>query len=100
MSTGVSDYDALLRTAARRSEFQNVVQEGLQSAEQQLSGALDLKYLAESVLNYTDDRQWAQRIYQKALEAPDADRRRSDIILSIKNSLGDQAWAVKLARQP
>jgi hypothetical protein len=100
LSTGVGDYDALLRTAARRSEFQNVVREGLQSAEQKLSDALDLKYLAESVLSYTHDRQWARRVYQKALEAPNADRRRSDIILSIKNSLGDQAWALKLARQP
>ena len=99
LSTSVSDYDALLRTAARRSEFQHVVREGLETAEQKLSDALDLKHLAESVLNYTDDRQWARRIYQKALEAPNAARRRSDITLSIKNSLGDQAWASKLVRQ-
>jgi hypothetical protein len=100
LSTSVNDYDALFRTAARRSEFQNVVREGIEAAEQNLSDALDLKHLAECVLNYTDDRQWAQRIYQKALEAPNASRRRSDIILSIKNSLGDEAWASKLYRQP
>ncbi len=99
LSTGVRDYDALLRTAARRAEFQNVVQAGLEAAEQNLTDALDLKHLAECVLNYTGDRQWAQRMYQKALEAPDAGRRRSDIILSIKNSFGDTAWASKLVRQ-
>jgi tetratricopeptide (TPR) repeat protein len=100
LSSGINDYEALFRTAARRSEFSNVVQEGLKAAEQNLSGALDLRHLAECVLNYTDDRQWARRIYQKALEAPNASRRRSDIILSIKNSLGDEAWASKLYRQP
>ena len=99
LSSGINDYDALFRTAARRSEFQNVVREGLKAAEQNLSGAMDLKHLAECAMNYAADRRWARRIYQKALQAPNASRRRSDIILSIKNSLGDAAWASKLARQ-
>jgi hypothetical protein len=96
---GINDYDALLRSASRRSDFSNVVREGLESAEGKLSSAADLKHLAESVLGYTDDRGWAQRLYQKALDAPGADQQRSDIILSIKNRLGDTDWAAKLSRQ-
>jgi len=99
LSTGIHDYDALLRTAARRSEFADVVRQGLEAAEGNLSDALDLNHLAECVLNYTDDQQWARRLYQNALEAPNANQRRSDIILSIKNRLKDEVWASKLRRQ-
>ena len=100
LSTSVNDYDALFRAATRRSEFSSVVRAVIEAAEQNLSGAMDLKHLAECVLNYMDDPDRARRIYQKALEAPNASRRHADIIVSIKNSLGDEAWALKLARQP
>jgi hypothetical protein len=94
-----NDYDTLVRTAARRSGFEDVVRDGIQAAEGKLSNALDLTSLAECVLTHLDDRQWARRIYQSALSAPDAKQRRSDILLSIKNRLGDEAWARKLYRQ-
>ena len=52
--------------------------------------------LAESVLSMLGDYQMARRIYEKALKAEGAKPRNFDIILSIKNRLGDEAWDQKL----
>jgi hypothetical protein len=52
--------------------------------------------MAECVLTYLNDKEWARRIYQKALQASDANQRMSELIVSIKNSLGDESWARKL----
>ena len=44
-------------------------------------------------MTYLNDQTWARNAYKKALEAPDAGSRWSDIAISIKNKLGDAAWA-------
>jgi hypothetical protein len=68
----------------------------IQSAENRVSGARDLSFLAECALTYLGDKQLAQRIYGKALQAQDAQQNISELALSIKNKLGDEAWAQKL----
>jgi hypothetical protein len=68
----------------------------VQSIESKLASAHDLRTLAECVLTYLNDKEWARRIYQKALQASDANQRMSELIVSIKNSLGDETWARKL----
>jgi hypothetical protein len=95
----IDDYSSLLRTAAKCSGSAELLRSGIQTAEKNLSQAPDLIVLAEWVLTYLKDRQWARSIYQHALDAPGAARRRSDIILSIKNRLGDPAWASELSRR-
>jgi hypothetical protein len=55
-----------------------------------------LTFLAECALSYLEDKQLAQRIYGKALQAPDAEQNISELALSIKNKLGDVAWAQRL----
>ena len=92
----VNDYEVLLRSASRHGGFTDVIQDGLRAAETNLSGALDLQRLAELSLTYLGDRKWAKSIYEKALNAPDARQRWSDIALSIKNKLGDAGWARSL----
>ena len=91
-----SDYEVLVRSADRQAADPSIVQGLIQSAEKKMSGARDLSFLAECVLTYLKDKQWARRIYQRALQAPDADRHLSELTLSIKNRLGDAAWAQKL----
>jgi hypothetical protein len=50
-------------------------------------------------LTYLNDQKWARSAYEKALAAPDAGSRWSDIAVSIKNKLGDASWARRLYQQ-
>ena len=93
------DFDVCVRAALQIEGFGDVAREGFAAAEGKLADARELKCLADGVLTRLDDRDWARRIYQKALQAQNADRWRSDIMISVKNRLGDDEWAVKLARQ-
>jgi hypothetical protein len=68
----------------------------VQSIESKLASAHELRTLAEYVLTYLNDKEWARRVYQKALQASDAKQRMPELIVSIKNSLGDEIWARKL----
>jgi hypothetical protein len=86
----------LARTAAQQTGDTDVVRGIVQSIEPKASSAHDLKTLAECVLSTLQDEQWARRIYQKALQAADADQRLGELVVSIKNRLGDEAWARKL----
>ena len=48
------------------------------------------------MLAYLKEESLARGLYQKASQAPDAAARMPDLILSIKNRLGDEAWARRL----
>jgi hypothetical protein len=96
LCVGIGDYEILVRSAAQQTGDPGVVREIVQSIESKFASAHDLRTLAECVLTYLSDEQWARRIYQKALQASDANQRMSELIVSIKNSLGDETWARKL----
>ena len=75
-----------------------MLREILTAADSNLSGVRDLTFVAEKILWHVNDPQWAARVYQKAEQAADARAYRHELILSIKNKLKDDGWAMRLYR--
>jgi hypothetical protein len=66
------------------------------SAEDKLNTTHDLVYLAESILNYFSDTEWATRVYSKAEKAMDILAYGYELAISLADRLGDRKWARRI----